>query len=214
MKNNKLGHLILVRHGESEWNEKGLWTGWQDINLTRKGRNEARLAAKSILDIKFDVAVSSDLKRAHETLEIIKKEIGLEVATIKHTAYRERHYGIYTGKSKWDIKKLVGEEKFQKIRRSWDEVIPEGETLKDVYNRVVPHFVDNLLPLIKNGKSILIVAHGNTHRALIKYLENISHEGIADIELATGEVIIYKIDQKGQIIHKEKRAVNTNMGKQ
>lgn len=210
-----IGHLVLVRHGESIWNEKGLWTGWQDIVLSKKGREEARLASKTLVDLKFDFAITSDLKRAHQTLEIIKEELGLHtLPTFKHKEYKERNYGIYTGKSKWDIKKEFGDEKFHKIRRHWNEPIPNGETLEDVYNRVVVHFNINVMPNIRRGLNVLIVAHGNTHRALIKHMENLSHEEIANIELATGEVIVYKINEKGEIIHKEKRAVNNSKGKQ
>ncbi len=100
------------------------------------------------------------------------------------------------------------------MRRAWDEPIPEGESLKNVYERVIPHFTDNVLPEIKKGKNILIVAHGNTHRALIKYLENLTHDEIAEVEMATGEVIVYKIDFEGRIIHKEKRLINKSKGNQ
>lgn len=214
-KKKTVGHLVLVRHGESVWNEKGLWTGWQDVPLSVKGRKEARFAAKTLADLKFDFAITSDLKRAHETLEIIKEELGLHaLPTFKHHEYKERHYGIYTGKSKWDIKKEFGDEKFRKIRRHWSEPIPNGETLEDVYKRVTAHFNINVMPNIRKGLNVLIVAHGNTHRALIKHMENLSHEEIANIEMATGEVIVYKINEKGKVIHKEKRAVNKSRGKQ
>lgn len=205
----------MVRHGESVWNEKGLWTGWQDVPLTEKGRNEARLAASVLLDIKFDILVSSDLQRAYETLEIIIEELNLHhLPVTKHHAYKERHYGIFTGKSKWDIEKQLGEEKFKKVRRGWDEVIPEGETLKDVYDRTVPHFRQNIFPKLIAGQNVLIVAHGNTHRALIKHLEGLSHQEVEEIELATGEVIVYKLNRKGKIVKKEKRVINKNKGKQ
>lgn len=211
----KIAHLVLIRHGESLYNRKGLWTGWHDIALSAKGKREARLAASVLLDIKFDIAFTSDLKRAHETLEIIKTELKhFNLPTIRHSAYKERHYGIYSGKSKWEIKNQIGEDKFKKLRRAWNEPIPEGETLKNVYERVIPHFIDNALPELKKGKNILIVAHGNTHRALIKYLENLSHEQIAEVEMATGEVIVYKMDFAGKIIHKEKRFINKSKGNQ
>lgn len=215
MKKTSVGHLVLVRHGESVWNKKGWWTGWQDVSLSAKGKKEALFAAKTLTGLKFDFAITSDLKRAYETLDIIKHELGLEnLPTFKFGEYKERNYGIYTGKSKWDIKKEFGDEKFCKIRRHWNEPIPEGETLEDVYKRVTAHFIINVLPNIQKGLNVLIVAHGNTHRALIKYMENLTHKEIENIELATGEVIVYKINQKGKVIHKEKRAVNKSKGKQ
>ncbi len=211
----KFAHLVLIRHGESLYNRKGLWTGWHDIALSSKGKREAEKAASVLSDIKFDTAFTSDLKRAHETLEIIKFELKhLDLHTIRHSAYKERHYGIYTGKSKWEIKNQIGEVKFNKLRRAWDEPIPEGETLRNVYERVIPHFRNFIFPQLKKGKNILIVAHGNTHRALIKYLENLSHDEIAEVEMATGEVIVYKIDFTGKIIHKEKRLINKSKGNQ
>ena len=211
----KRGHLVLVRHGESVWNEKGIWTGWQDIPLTEKGRYEAKLAAKAVFDIEFDLLVTSDLKRAFETLEIIKEELKIfHLPTVKHEAYKERHYGIFTGKSKWEIKRDLGEEKFKRIRRGWDEAIPEGETLKDVYDRTIPHFLNNIFPKLLEGENVLIVAHGNTHRAIIKHLENLSAVEISEIEMATGEVIVYQIGKRGQLIKKEKRLINKNKGKQ
>lgn len=211
----KFAHLVLIRHGESLYNRKGLWTGWHDISLSAKGKREAKMAASVLRDIKFHMAFTSDLKRAHETLEIIKTELShFDLPTVRHHAYKERHYGIYTGKSKWEISNLIGEEKFRKLRRAWDEPIPKGETLKNVYERVIPHFSDNVLPQLKKGRNILIVAHGNSHRALIKYLENLSHEAIAEVEMATGEVIVYKLDFTGKVIHKEKRFINKKRGKQ
>lgn len=212
---NDVSHLVLVRHGESEWNKLGLWTGWNDIPLSKKGRKEAKSAAQVLTDIKFDILVSSDLKRSYQTLDIIRTELNIKHLPInKHEAYKERHYGLFTGKGKWEIKSQVGEIKFKKIRRGWDEPIPQGETLKDVYNRVVPHFLDNILPQLLAGKNVLIVAHGNTHRALVKHLENLSHQQIEEIELATGEVIVYQFNFEGKIVKKEKRIVNKNRGKQ
>jgi len=209
MAGKKKGYLALIRHGESQWNEKGLWTGWTDIPLTTKGQEEARSAAAVLIDVKFDLAVTSDLVRASETLEIIKQELKIpQLPTIKHKAYKERHYGIFTGKNKWEIKKEVGEEKFKKIRRGWNEPIPEGETLEDVYNRVIPHLTEHIMPKVIGGTNVMVVAHGNTHRAIIKHLEGISHEKIEEIELVTGEVVLYAFNKKGKIVLKEKRSVN------
>lgn len=204
-----MSKLVLVRHGESEWNKKGLWTGWQDIPLTKKGKKEARKAGLALLDIQFHISFSSDLTRAFETLTIIKETLQIvDIPTIKHHTLKERHYGEFTGKSKREIQKKVGAEKFKRIRRGWNEPITGGETLKDVFSRVVPYFQESILPHITTGKNILLVAHGNTIRALIKHIEGISDDGIMEVELATGEVILYDIDTTGKMVHKEKRKLS------
>lgn len=198
-----MGKLVLVRHGESEWNLKGLWTGWTDVPLTDKGRAEARRAGEALKGIRFDAAFTSMLMRAQQTLDEIKKILGEEIPTTEIEALNERSYGIYTGKNKWEVQKEVGDEQFQLIRRGWDTHIPEGESLKQVYERVVPYYKQTILPLLEAGQNILITAHGNSLRALIKYLENISDENIGHLELATGEAYVYDIDETGAITHKE-----------
>ncbi len=197
-----MAKLVLIRHGESEWNEKGLWTGLTDISLSDKGREEAKKAAEQIQDIPFEYVFTSPLKRAIETYEIIKDTLGLSLVQTENAALNERDYGDFTGKNKWDIQKEIGEEEFKKIRRGWDEKIPNGETLKDVYNRVAPFYSTEIEPLLKAGKNVLVVAHGNSLRALVKLLENISDEEIKNIEIATGEVWIYSIDGNGQVENK------------
>ena len=210
-----MSKLALIRHGESQWNAKGLWTGWHDIGLTEKGREEARLAAKAISDITFHHGFTSDLKRAWETLEIIKQKLGLtKLPTRRHKEFKERHYGQYAGKNKWEIKEIVGDEKFLGIRRGWDVSIPEGETLKDVHKRVVKGYNKHILPHVKKGKNIIFAAHGNSIRALIKHLENVPDEDIASVEIATGEVYLYTLTLNGDVEKKEKRALNTDKGKQ
>lgn len=215
VKKQRLSHLVLIRHGESEWNAKGLWCGWFDVPLSEKGREEAKLAASYIKDIKFDIAFTSDLVRASHTLEIIKKELdALNLPTVVEPAFKERHYGIYAGKNKWEIKEKIGEAAFKKLRRGWDVPIPDGESLKDVYSRVIPKFLKHIKPAIAKGLNILFVAHGNSNRALMKHLEQISDELISEVEIATGEVLIYKLDKKGKVVAKEKKVVNQNKGKQ
>lgn len=210
-----MGKLVLIRHGESVWNKKGLWTGWHDIPLTEKGKAEARTAAKTLKDIEFHYTFTSDLVRASETLEIIKSELKITgLPTIKHSALKERNYGQLAGKSKWEIQKKIGQEKFKKIRRGWNEIIDNGETLKDVFLRVLPYYNENILPPVISGKNVLIVAHGNSIRALVKHLDNLSDKGIEEIEIKTGEVLLYVIDSRGRIMSREKRLVNKNTGKQ
>lgn len=211
----KISHLVLIRHGESEWNAKGLWCGWIDVPLSNKGKQEAKLAASYIRDIKFDIAFTSDLIRASHTLEIIKQELNLlDLPTIVEPAFKERHYGIYAGKNKWEIKEKIGDEAFKKLRRGWDVSIPEGESLKDVYSRVIPKFQQYIIPRIAKGHNVLFVAHGNSNRALMKHLEQIPDDLISEVEIATGEVLIYKLDKMGKVVAKEKRVVNQNKGKQ
>lgn len=194
--------FVCIRHGESVWNAEGLWTGWHDVSLSQKGEIEAKNAANILKNMHFDVAFTSDLKRAYDTLQIILDELGINIPVFKNQALRERNYGIYTGKNKWEIKKSVGEYRFNLIRRGWDEPIPQGEKLKDVYDRVVPYFKESILPVIKKGQNILFVTHGNTNRALIKYLESVSDSQIASIEMKTGEIIIYQLDKEGKVISK------------
>ena len=211
----KNSRLILIRHGESLWNAKGLWTGWRDIGLTEKGRQEALFAAKVIKGIIIHLAITSDLKRAYHTLDIIKQELKyVNLKTVKDKNVRERNYGKYTGFSKWKIKDELGTDKFNQLRRGWDVPIPEGESLKDVYKRVLINYNQYILPAIKTAQNILFVTHGNTNRALIKHLENISDSKISSVEMLTGEVIVYQMDKTGMIVTKEKRVINRNHGNQ
>lgn len=205
--------LVLIRHGKSEWNELGLWTGWKDIPLAPKGIEEAQRTGRQLKDIHFDYAYTSALMRAQQTLDEILKVIDQTPPIIKNEALNERNYGDYTAKNKWDIQKEVGEEEFQKIRRSWDYPPPNGESLKMVYDRVYPYFMTEILPKLKGGKNIIIAAHGNSLRALVKHLENISDEDIADLEIGTGEAYVYQIDEQGKVTSKEIRGENASKGK-
>ncbi|MCL5970291.1 MAG: 2,3-diphosphoglycerate-dependent phosphoglycerate mutase [Patescibacteria group bacterium] len=206
-----MAYLILVRHGESEWNAKGLWTGWTDVSLNEKGITEAKKAGEALKDIKIDLTITSKLKRAKQTLEEIRKILSLENIPITETgALNEKNYGDYTGKNKWEVKEEVGEEEFQKIRRSWDYRLPNGESLKDVYNRVVPYYENNILPNLKSGKNILVSASSNSLRAFVKYLDNISDENISNLEIATGQIYVYRVDNEGKIISKEIRLARDN----
>lgn len=199
-------YLVLVRHGESEWNVKGVWTGWTDVDLSPKGHEEARQAGEALKDIHFDLAYTSTLKRAKNTLLEIEKVIGqTDLTATESSALNERNYGDLTGKNKWEVKAQVGEEEFQKIRRSWDYPPPNGESLKMVYERVVPYYESEILPKLKEGNNIIIAAHGNSLRALIKYLDHISDEDIPSLELATGGIYVYQLDQNGTILSKDIR---------
>lgn len=205
-----MSYLVLVRHGESEWNAKGIWTGWTDIPLSEKGRQEAKDAAGQLRGLKFDIAFTSTLSRAKETLEIIKQALGIpDLPTIQSPALNERDYGDYTGKNKWEVKKQLGPDDFAKLRRGWNWPVPNGETLKDVYERTVPYYLGEILPKLEEGKNVLISAHGNSLRALVKYLDGLSDDEVENLEIATGETVIYQIDNSGKITSKELRKTTT-----
>jgi 2,3-bisphosphoglycerate-dependent phosphoglycerate mutase len=209
-----MAKLILIRHGKSAWNKLGLWTGWVDIDLAEEGIEEARRAGQALLDIEIHKAHVADMKRTKQTLKNVleaadKKDIETEI----HSALNERSYGIYEGKNKWEVKELIGEEEFQKIRRGWNTPIPKGETLKDVHARVVPYFDEHILPDLKSGMNVLVSSCGNALRALVKHLEQLDEEGVANLEFGTGEVYIYDVDSTGKILGKEIRSANVNKGK-
>lgn len=172
--------------------------------MSNKGRVEARKVANILEKYEIDIAYTSVLKRSIETLDEIKQLLNQEkLPVIKTEALNERDYGEFTGKNKWEIKKRFGDEKFRNIRRGWDYPIRGGETLKDVYNRVVPYYKKEILQKLKAGKNILVVAHGNSMRALVKFLENISDKDISNLEIETGQVYLYKIDNNGNINSKQ-----------
>lgn len=202
-----MSHLVLVRHGKSEWNKLGLWTGITDIDLAKEGIEESRATAEILREYTFHEAHISTLKRARQTLTEIQNILKLNDLPIKiHTALNERHYGIHTGKNKWQIKEEVGDEIFHSIRRGWDHPIPEGETLKDVYEKVSVYYENHVIQSIKEQKNILIVAHGNSLRALIKHIENIPDNDIANVELQTAEAYCYFLSNNGEYISKEIRS--------
>lgn len=207
-------YLLLLRHGKSEWNELGLWTGHTDIDLNEAGREEARRAVEAIHDIPIHKVHVSVLQRAMQTLDEVKKFLGLEHLEHKsHEALKERHYGVYTGKNKWQVKEEIGEEKFQQLRRGWDVPIPEGESLKDVYGRVSKYYDQHIKQDIHDGNNVLVVAHGNSLRAIAKHIEGLSEAEVCALEIGTGEVHCYQLDQDGQVINKEIRSANQQKAK-
>jgi len=206
------GKLILVRHTESTYNAAGLWAGITDVNLSAKGREDARKIGRLLGDIKFDRIYTSPLKRARQTLDEMLKTYGYTPAKISETAaINERDYGDYAGIDKWQFQKEIGLDRWQDIRRGWDTPIPNGETLKDTYERAVPWYRDIVVPQLLSGKNILIVAHGNSNRALRKYLENISDEEIKNIEMDLTTIHIYTIGDDGRAIHDEIRQIDTEI---
>ena len=220
-------HLILIRHGQSEWNKKNIFTGWTDINLSEKGKKEALQAGLELKKKKllFDFVFSSALKRAIHTTEIILEQMNLKTTPfVQAWQLNERHYGALQGQNRQDVINRYGEVQVYKWRRDFKTAppplkknqilkkeklykslkqIPNGESLKDTQKRVLPFWKQEIFPHIQNKKSVLIVAHGNSLRALVKYLENIPDHKISSLEIKTGKPLIYKIDETEQIISKE-----------
>ena len=196
----KSRNLILVRHGQSEWNAKNLFTGWKDPGLTDQGVSEAKNAGKLILEqnIEFDVMYTSMLSRAQKTGDIILKILNhKEIPIIKNEALNGRHYGSLAGLNKDDARKKWGDEQVHIWRRSFDIPPPDGESLKDTADRVLPYFETEIMPKVISGSSILIAAHGNSLRALIMKLDSISPEDIVKLEIPTGAPIQYEFTSDG-----------------
>lgn len=205
-----MSKLILARHHESEWNKLGKWTGAVDAHLTQNGFEKSEDMGLLLNDIQIDNAFASMEVRSIETLSCMLNVCKqYQVPTEHSPALNERDYGDYTGKNKWEMEKLLGEEEFKKLRRGWDYPVPNGETLKAVYDRAVPYYKEKVLPLVSEGKNVLVVSHGNTLRALTKYIENISNEVVADLEFSFGSIIIYDIDKEGRMIKKEVRQIES-----
>ena len=202
----KTRNLILVRHGQSEWNEKNLFMGWENPGLTKKGSNEANNAGILInqLKIKFDYLFTSALIRAQLTGSIILDNIDQNnITIIKDKALNERFYGDLQGLNKDECRKKWGEEKVQMWRRSYDKGPPGGETLKETGERVLPYYQKEIFPLIIDGMNIIISAHGNSLRSLIKYLDKITDKEIVKLEIPTGAPIHYQFEESGEVISKK-----------
>ncbi len=198
-------NLILIRHGQSEWNALNQFTGWKDPGLTAKGIEEAHNAGRIInnLKINFDLVFTSALIRAQNTAEIILKEINQPLSTIKNQALNERNYGDLAGLNKDDARKRWGDEQVHIWRRSYDIPPPGGESLKDTGERVLPYFMKEIHPHVCKGKNVLVAAHGNSLRSLIKFLDNISDEDIVKLEIPTGAPIHYVIGEDGSVKSKK-----------
>lgn len=206
---NKIGKLIVVRHGESEWNKAGLFTGKKDVHLSTEGFRVSGAMGVLIKDIEIHRVFASMQARTIET-EVCMMSGGKHCSaeTIRYSsALNERDYGDYTGMNKLEKEKEVGKEEYDSFRREWDYPIPNGETLKMVYKRAVPFFIQEILPILKGGENVLIVSHGNTVRSLIKYIEKISDEDIEKVEMPFNEIFIYELDQDGYVLNKEIRKV-------
>jgi 2,3-bisphosphoglycerate-dependent phosphoglycerate mutase len=198
--------LVLVRHGQSEWNLKNLFTGWKDVDLTETGVNEARAAGKKLKarNLAFDRAFTSDLKRAQNTLSLILEEMGQSnIPVTRNLALNERDYGDLVGMNKDDARKKWGEEQVLQWRRSYDIPPPGGESLKDTVARALPYYVQEILPAVLRGERTIVAAHGNSLRALVMVLERLTPEGILKRELATGVPIVYRLNADATVAKSE-----------
>jgi 2,3-bisphosphoglycerate-dependent phosphoglycerate mutase len=203
--------LVLVRHGQSDWNLKNLFTGWQDPDLSEKGIEEAKAAGKKLKQVgyRFDIAFTSDLKRAQHTLDLILAELGQkDLKVVRDPALNERDYGELTGLNKDEARNRWGKDQVHIWRRSFDIAPPGGESLKDTADRVLPYFEQEILPRVLKGERVLISAHGNSLRALIMALEKLRGEDIVERELETGVPIVYHLNPDGTIKSREVLKLN------
>ncbi len=196
--------LVLVRHGQSDWNLKNLFTGWRDVDLTDKGVNEAREAGRKLKGqgLKFDVAFTSALIRAQRTLDLMLEELGQNPPIIRDQALNERDYGDLVGLNKDDARKKWGEEQVLKWRRSYDIAPPGGESLKDTLARALPYYVTEILPRVLRGEHVLVSAHGNSLRALVMVLDRHTPESITKLNLDTGVPMIYRLNTDSTVASK------------
>jgi 2,3-bisphosphoglycerate-dependent phosphoglycerate mutase len=198
--------LVLVRHGQSDWNLKNLFTGWRDVGLTEKGVAEARAAGKRLKaqGLHFDVAFTSVLTRAQRTLDFVLEEMGeTNITVLKDQALNERDYGDLSGLNKDDARKKWGEEQVHIWRRSYDVAPPGGESLKDTAARVLPYYIQEILPRVLRGDNVIVAAHGNSLRALVMVLEHLSPNEIVGREIATGVPLIYRLNADSTVAEKK-----------
>ena len=200
------GTLVLVRHGQSDWNLKNLFTGWKDPELTELGVREANAGGQALADygITFDIAFTSDLKRAQDTCKIILDKVGQpDLKTIRDQALNERDYGDLSGLNKDDARAKWGEEQVHIWRRSYDIPPPGGESLRDTGARVWPYYLTEILPLVLQGKKVLVAAHGNSLRSLVMVLDRLTKEQILELNLATGVPMVYLLNADSTVASKE-----------
>jgi len=200
-----MSQLVLVRHGQSEWNEKNLFTGWRDPDLTQQGVDEARAAGRALkaAGAQFDLGYTSGLQRAQKTCALLLEEQGqTELPVTRHEALNERDYGDLSGLNKDDAREKWGADQVHIWRRSFDIPPPGGESLKNTAERVLPYFDAEIMPLLKAGKNILVAAHGNSLRALVMQLDGLSQEEIVDVNIGTGEPYFYEIAADGSVVSK------------
>jgi 2,3-bisphosphoglycerate-dependent phosphoglycerate mutase len=197
--------LVLVRHGESEWNRKNLFTGWRDVDLTEKGVEEALAGGRKLKaqGLRFDVAFTSALKRAQRTLDVMLAELGqTDLPVIRDQALNERDYGELVGLNKDDARKRWGEEQVHIWRRSYDVAPPGGESLKDTAARVLPYYIAEILPRVLRSERVLVSAHGNSLRALVMVLDRHTTDSILKLNLETGVPLVYRLNPDSTVASK------------
>jgi 2,3-bisphosphoglycerate-dependent phosphoglycerate mutase len=200
------GTLVLVRHGQSEWNLKNLFTGWRDVDLTEQGNAEAIAAGGKLKarGLRFDIAFTSSLKRAQKTCQHILDVVGQsDLETIRDQALNERDYGDLSGLNKDDARKKWGEEQVHIWRRYYDIHQPGGESLKDTAALVLPYYEKEILPRVLKGERVLVAAHGNSLRSLVMALDKLTREEVIALNIATGAPFVYELDDKGNVLAKE-----------
>jgi 2,3-bisphosphoglycerate-dependent phosphoglycerate mutase len=196
--------MVLVRHGQSEWNLKNLFTGWRDVPLTEVGIAEARAAARQLKaqGISFDIGFTSALKRAQDTMTIMLQEMGINIPVIADAALNERDYGDLTGLNKDDALSRWSAEQVHQWRRSYDVAPPGGESLRDTAARVLPYYIEEILPCVLRGERVLVTAHGNSLRALVMVLDRLGPKEIMARELATGVPLIYRLNADATVANR------------
>ena len=215
------GKLVLVRHGQSQWNLENRFTGWVDVPLSEKGREEAKQAGILLKDVHFDYGFTSLLKRAQDTLKIILEQNGQTALPIdKDQALNERHYGSLQGLNKKETAAQYGDAQVHIWRRSYDvpppatktAMNPEGisESLKDTAARTLPYFKSKILPLVKAGKTVMVAAHGNSLRSIVMDLERMTQQQVLDLNIPTGVPITYEIDQAGRVISSNRQPASVS----
>jgi 2,3-bisphosphoglycerate-dependent phosphoglycerate mutase len=210
-----MSQLILVRHGQSEWNQQNLFTGWRDPDLTERGVREARNAGRALKaeGIKLTIAFTSELMRAQKTCALLLEEQGQsDLQTIRNVALNERDYGDLSGLNKDDAREKWGEEQVHIWRRSFDTPPPGGESLKDTAERVLPYFNNTIMPRIRAGENVLVAAHGNSLRALVMVLDGLGETEITQVNIATGEPYIYDMGAQGGVVGKRILPANNQVG--
>lgn len=198
--------LVLVRHGQSEWNKKNLFTGWKDVDLTEQGIAEARSAGRSVKaqGLSFDIAYTSELMRAQKTLDLMLEEAGQTgLETVRDQALNERDYGDLTGLNKDDAREKWGKEQVHIWRRSYDVPPPGGESLKDTAARVLPYYIGRILPDVLGGKRVVVSAHGNSLRALMMVLDGLSQDEVTGLEIGTGIPFVYRLNADSTVASKD-----------
>lgn len=194
--------LALVRHGQSLWNLQNRFTGWVDVPLTERGRGEARAAGEALRGVGFDVAYTSALRRAQDTLDIVLEAAGLDVPVIRDAALNERDYGDLSGLDKAETAERYGAEQVHVWRRSFDVAPPGGESLQDTAARTLPFFERAILGDLRHGRDVLVVAHGNSNRSIVMRLDALGPDEVVALELATGVPLVYELDDTGDVLSK------------